>query len=125
MTLDNGRSAAVVGIVLMWMLMQRNLLRHLRFWARRLRLTQGRAGVVHHRLPAVGVSRIVFTFCPAGLGGGAKHRCSRRRILSRAYGSKHMASLVALLGVVCIVPYLNFSWTGLGIIVEGVQLWWH
>jgi SSS family solute:Na+ symporter len=34
------------------------------------------------------------------------------------YGSKYLAALVALLGIVCIVPYLQLQLTGLGIIVE-------
>jgi len=34
------------------------------------------------------------------------------------YGSKYLSSLVALIGVVCIIPYLQLQLTGLGIIVE-------
>ena len=34
------------------------------------------------------------------------------------YGSKHLASLVAIVGVIFIVPYLQLQLTGLGIIVE-------
>jgi SSS family solute:Na+ symporter len=34
------------------------------------------------------------------------------------YGSKLLAALVALLGVVCLIPYLQLQLTGLGLIVE-------
>jgi SSS family solute:Na+ symporter len=34
------------------------------------------------------------------------------------YGSKYLAALVALFGVLCIIPYLQLQLTGLGIIVE-------
>ncbi len=34
------------------------------------------------------------------------------------YGSKYLAALVALIGFVCIIPYLQLQLTGLGIIVE-------
>src|SRR5258706_4846359 len=50
---------------------------------------------------------------------GRKYRMQTQADFFRVrYDSKYLAAFVALLGVVCIVPYLQLQLTGLGIIVE-------
>jgi len=62
---------------------------------------------------------ISFFILPAVWNAAKKHGMQTQAdfFLVR-YGSKYLAALVALLGVVCIVPYLQVQLTGLGIIVE-------
>src|SRR5450432_380080 len=62
---------------------------------------------------------VSFYILPGVWQAGHKHRLQTQADFFRVrYGSKYLAALVALLGVICIVPYLQLQLTGLGIIVE-------
>jgi len=62
---------------------------------------------------------VSFYIMPAVWDVAQKHRMQTQAdfFLVR-YGSKYLAALVALLGMICIIPYLQMQLTGLGIIVE-------
>lgn len=62
---------------------------------------------------------VSFYILPVVWGWARKHGMQTQAdfFLVR-YGSKYLAALVALLGVICIIPYLQLQLTGLGIIVE-------
>ena len=62
---------------------------------------------------------VSFYIMPSVWEAGRKHRLQTQADFFRVrYGSKYLTALVALLGVVCIIPYLQLQLTGLGIIVE-------
>src|SRR5882724_12473004 len=58
---------------------------------------------------------VSFYILPLVWEAGQKHRLQTQADFFRVrYGSKYLAALVALLGVVCIIPYLQLQLTGLG-----------
>jgi SSS family solute:Na+ symporter len=62
---------------------------------------------------------VAFFLLPALWQAGRDHGLQTQAdFFHLRYGSKYLAALVALLGVLCIVPYLQLQLTGLGIIVE-------
>ncbi len=62
---------------------------------------------------------VSFFILPPVWGWARKHRMQTQADFFRVrYGSKYLAALVALLGIICIIPYLQLQLTGLGIIVE-------
>ena len=110
------------GIVLMWLLMAGEIYTTFTFL--------GASGWAYSRggpaLYIIGYQPLAFLvsfyILPLVWEAGQKHRLQTQADFFRVrYGSKHLAALVALLGVVCIVPYLQLQLTGLGIIVEGAS----
>jgi SSS family solute:Na+ symporter len=107
------------GLVLMWLLMAGEIYTTFTFL--------GASGWAYSRggpaLYIIGYQPLAFLvsffILPAAWESGRKHGLQTQAdfFLVR-YGSKYLASFVALLGVICIVPYLQLQLTGLGIIVE-------
>jgi SSS family solute:Na+ symporter len=62
---------------------------------------------------------VSFFILPQVWEVGRKYRLQTQAdFFQKRYGSKYLAALVALVGVVCIIPYLQVQLTGLGMIVE-------
>jgi SSS family solute:Na+ symporter len=62
---------------------------------------------------------VSFYLLPPIWEAGRKHRLQTQAdFFERRYGSKSLASLVAVVGVVFLIPYLELQLTGLGIIVQ-------
>ena len=107
------------GIVLMWLLMAGEVYTTFTFlgasgWA------YSKGGPALYIMGYQPLAFLVsFYILPAVWEVGRKYRLQTQAdfFLVR-YGSKYLAALVALLGVICIVPYLQVQLTGLGIIVE-------
>ena len=107
------------GVVLMWLLMAGEIYTTFTFL--------GASGWAYSKggpaLYIIGYQPLAFLvsfyILPAVWEAGRKHRLQTQAdfFLVR-YGSKYLAALVVLLGVVCIIPYLQLQLTGLGIIVE-------
>jgi len=110
------------GLVLMWLLMAGEIYTTFTFL--------GASGWAYSRggpaLYIIGYQPLAFLvsffILPAAWESGRKHGLQTQAdfFLVR-YGSKYLAAFVALLGVICIVPYLQLQLTGLGIIVEAAS----
>lgn len=107
------------GLLLMWLLMAGEIYTSFTFlgasgWA----YSQG--GPTLYILAYLVLGYVVsFYILPPIWEAGRKYGLQTESdFFQRRYGSKYLAGLVALVGVVFIVPYLQLQLTGLGIIVE-------
>ncbi len=107
------------GVVLVWLLMAGEIYTAFTFlgasgWA------YSRGGPALYIMGYQPLAFLVsFYILPPVWEAGRKHSMQTQADFFRVrYGSKYLAALVALLGVICIVPYLQLQLTGLGIIVE-------
>jgi SSS family solute:Na+ symporter len=107
------------GLILVWLLMAGEVFTTFTFlgasgWA------YSRGGPVFYIL---GYQPLIFTFSFYILPGiwevGRKHRLQTQADFFQVrYGSTYLSAFVALVGVFCIIPYLQIQLTGLGLIVE-------
>ena len=107
------------GLVLVWLLMAGEIMTIFTFlgaggWA------YSRGGPALYILGYQPLMYIVsFYILPPIWELGRKHRLQTQAdFFQMRYGSTYLAALVALVGVVCLVPYLQIQITGLGLIVE-------
>jgi solute:Na+ symporter, SSS family len=107
------------GLVLVWLLMAGEIYTTFTFlgasgWA------YSRGGPVLYILAYAPLSYVVsFYILPLIWEVGRKHRLQTQADFFQVrYGSTYLAGFVALVGVVCLIPYLQLQLTGLGIIVE-------
>ena len=107
------------GLVLVWLLMAGEIYTTFTFlgasgWA------YSRGAPVLYILGYAPLSYVIsFYILPPIWEAGRKHRLQTQADFFQVrYASTYLAALVALLGVVCLIPYLQLQLTGLGIIVE-------
>lgn len=107
------------GLVLVWLLMAGEIYTAYTFlgasgWA------YSRGGPVLFILAYQPLAYVVsFYILPPVWEAGRKHRLQTQADFFQVrYGSKYLAAFVALVGVVCLIPYLQLQLTGLGLIVE-------
>jgi solute:Na+ symporter, SSS family len=107
------------GLVLVWLLMAGEMLTAYTFlgasgWA------YSRGAPVLYVLGYWPLGCVVgFYILPPIWEAGRKHRLQTQADFFQVrYGSKYLAAFVALVGVVCLIPYLQLQLTGLGLIVE-------
>ena len=107
------------GVVLLWLLMAGETYTAYSFlgvsgWA------YSRGGPILYVLAYLCLSNVVCFFIWPLLWerGRANSLHSQPDFFGRRYSSKYLASFVAVVGIICIVPYLQLQLTGLGIIVE-------
>lgn len=107
------------GLVLVWLLMAGEIYTTFTFlgasgWA------YSRGGPVLYILGYLPLMYVVsFYILPPIWEVGRKHGLQTQADFFQVrYGSSFLAALVALVGVVCLVPYLQMQITGLGLIVE-------
>jgi solute:Na+ symporter, SSS family len=107
------------GLILVWLLMAGEIYTTFAFlgasgWA------YSRGGPILYALAYVTLAYVVsFFILPEIWEVGRKFSLhTQSDFFLQRYGSKYLAALVAIVGVVFIVPYLQLQLTGLGIIVE-------
>jgi solute:Na+ symporter, SSS family len=107
------------GLILVWLLMAGEIYTIFTFlgasgWA------YSRGGPVLYGIGYVPLAYIVsFYILPPIWEVGQKYRLQTQAdFFERRYGNKYLAGLVALIGVVCLIPYIQIQLTGLGIIAE-------
>src|SRR5580765_8219987 len=107
------------GLVLVWLLMAGEIYTTFTFlgasgWA------YSRGGPVLYVLGYAPLMYVVsFFIMPPVWEVGQKHRLQTQADFFQVrYGSTYLAAFVALVGVVCLIPYLQIQLTGLGLIVE-------
>ncbi len=107
------------GLVLVWLLMAGEIYTTFTFF--------GASGWAYSRgapvLYILGYGPLIyvvsFFILPALWEVGQKHRLQTQAdFFQTRYGSTYLAAFVALVGVVCLIPYVQIQVTGLGIIVE-------
>jgi SSS family solute:Na+ symporter len=107
------------GLVLVWLLMAGEIFTTFTFF--------GASGWAYSRgapvLYILGYSPLVyvvsFYILPLIWEVGRKHRLQTQADFFQVrYGSTYLGAFVALVGVVCLIPYLQIQVTGLGLIVE-------
>lgn len=79
-----------------------------------------RGGPMYYIIGNLSLSYVIsFFILPEIWEAGRKFSLhTQSDFFQQRYGSKHLASVVAIIGVIFIVPYLQLQLTGLGIIVE-------
>lgn len=107
------------GVVLVWLLMAGEIYTTFTFlgasgWA------YARGGPVLYVIGYVPLAYIVsFYILPPIWEVGRKYRLQTQAdFFQTRYGNKYLAGFVALIGVACLIPYIQIQITGLGIIVE-------
>ncbi|HEX6802190.1 MAG TPA: sodium:solute symporter family protein, partial [Terriglobales bacterium] len=107
------------GLVLVWLLMAGEIYTTFTFlgasgWA------YSRGGPVLYVIGYVPLAYIVsFYILPPIWEVGRKYRLQTQAdFFQTRYGNKYLAGFVALIGVACLIPYIQIQLTGLGIIVE-------
>jgi solute:Na+ symporter, SSS family len=107
------------GLVLVWLLMAGEVYTAFTFlgasgWA------YSRGGPVLFTLGYLPLAYVIsFYILPPICEAGRKHHLQTQADFFQVrYGSKYGAAFVALVGVVCLIPYLQLQLTGLGLIVE-------
>ena len=107
------------GLVLVWLLMAGEIYTTFAFlgasgWA------YSRGGPILYALAYVTLAYVVSFFILPEIWemGRRFHLHTQSDFFMQRYGSKYLAALVAIVGVVFIIPYLQLQLTGLGIIVE-------
>ena len=107
------------GLVLVWLLMAGEIYTTFTFlgasgWA------YSKGGPVLYILGYSSLMYVVsFFVLPPIWEVGRKHRLQTQADFFQVrYGSKYLGAFVALVGVVCLIPYLQIQLTGLGLIVE-------
>jgi SSS family solute:Na+ symporter len=106
------------GVLLVWLLMAGEIYTTFAFlgasgWA------YARGGPTLYILAYLSLAYVVsFYILPQVWEVGRKHALQTQAdFFQRRYGSKHLAALVSLVGIVFMIPYLQLQLTGLGIIV--------
>ena len=107
------------GVLLLWLLMAGEVYTALSFlgvsgWA------YSRGGPILYVLAYLCLSNVVNFFIWPQLWelGRANLLHSQPDFFGRRHNSKYLAGFVAIVGVICIIPYLQLQLTGIGIIVE-------
>ena len=107
------------GVLLMWLLMAGEVYTTFSFlgasgWA------YSRGGPTLYILAYITLANVVaFFIMPPMWELGRKHQLQTQSdFFAWRYGSDHLAAVVSLVGIVCMIPYLQIQITGLGIIVE-------
>ena len=107
------------GLVLVWLLMAGEIYTAYTFlgasgWA------YSRGAPVLYILGYAPLAYVIsFYILPPIWEAGRKHGLQTQAdFFQMRYGSKYLAAFVALIGVVCLIPYLQLQLTGLGLIVE-------
>ncbi len=107
------------GLVLVWLLMAGETYTTFSFlgasgWA------YGKGGPTLYILGYLILAYVAsFYFLPQMWEAGRKHGLQTEPdFFERRYGSRHLSALVALVGVVFMIPYIQLQLTGLGVIVE-------
>lgn len=107
------------GLILVWLLMAGEIFTTFTFlgasgWA------YSKGAPVLYILGYMPLNCVVsFYILPAIWEAGRKHRLQTQADFFQVrYGSKYLAAFVALVGVACLIPYLQIQLTGLGLIVE-------
>jgi len=110
------------GAVLIWLLMAGEFYTTFSFlgasgWA------YSRGGPALYILAYLALSSVVaFFVLPEVWELGRKHGLQTQSdFFRKQYGSQHLSAFVAVVGVICLVPYVQLQLTGLGLIVESAS----